>query len=206
MPPLTFPELDQLGVHHCFTLRQDRLEPLVSNVAGVLALHGFDFRLIVQAEQTHGSGVAQADRSHHGKTIPMVDALVTNDPTVTLVVRVADCGPVYFYDPIHRAIGLAHSGKKGTALNITQATLNALREHFGSRPEDLVAVLGPCIHPPDYDIDFPAQIAEQMQAAGVRKFRDCQMNTAADLGRFYSYRKELGKTGRHFAALQLPQF
>lgn len=206
MSPLTFPELDELGVHHCFTLRQERLEPLVSNVGGILALHGFDFRLIVQAEQTHGAGVAKADRSDHGKTLPAADALVTNDPAVTLVVRVADCGPIYFYDAVHQAIGLAHSGKKGTALNIAQATLAAMQDHFGSRPEDMVAVLGPCIRPPDYDIDFPAQIAGQMEAGGVRKFRDCQMNTASDLKRFYSYRKEMGKTGRHFAALQLPRF
>jgi copper oxidase (laccase) domain-containing protein len=204
MNPLTFPELDRLGVPHCFTLRQNRIEPLIANVAGVLALHGFDFRLIVQAEQTHGAEVAQADRSHHGKTIPIVDALVTNDPTVTLVIRVADCGPLYFYDPVHKAIGLAHSGKKGSALNIAQATLAAMQQHFGSEPGDMIAVLGPCIHPPDYDIDFPAQIAEQTTAAGVAQFRDCQWNTAADLAQCYSYRKELGKTGRHFAALQLP--
>jgi len=177
---------------------------VTANVGGVLALHGFDFRLIVQSEQTHGAEVARVDRAHHGTTVPFVDALISNDPTVTLVIRVADCGPLFLYDPTHQAIALAHSGKKGTASNIAQATLSAMHRHFGTKPEDIVAVLGPCIHPPDYEIDFPAQIEDQLRLAGVVQFRDCGMNTAQDQIKFYSYRKEQGKTGRHFAALQLP--
>ena len=65
----------------------------------------------------------------------------------------------------------------------------------------MTAVLGPCIRPPDYDVDFAAEIGNQAQAAGVGNFIDCGLNTASDPARFYSYRKELGKTGRMMALM-----
>ena len=68
---------------------------------------------------------------------------------------------------------------------------------------DVTAVLGPCIRPPDYEVDFATTIAEQAKAAGVGAFFDCGCNTASDLERFYSYRKEHGTTGRMMALLTL---
>jgi copper oxidase (laccase) domain-containing protein len=65
----------------------------------------------------------------------------------------------------------------------------------------VVAVLSPCIRPPDYEVDIPNAISAQAAAAGVGNFIDCGLNTASDLPRFYSYRKELGKTGRMMALI-----
>ena len=73
--------------------------------------------------------------------------------------------------------------------------------NFGTKPEDLVAVLGPCIRIPDYDVDFAGRIGEQADHAGIGDFHDCGLNTAADLDNFYSYRRELGKTGRMMALI-----
>jgi YfiH family protein len=202
--PLTFPSLDALGVPHVFTLRQDRIETTLENAGAILALHQFDFRHLVQAEQTHGNLAALVDSSHRGSRIPHADALITRDPTVTLVIRVADCGPIYFYDPIQQVVGLAHSGRKGTELGIAAATVSLMQQEAGSNPADLIAVLGPSIRTPDYDIDFTTAIGRQLRNLGITRFEDSGFNTASDLHRFYSYRKEKGKTGRHFAAIQLP--
>jgi copper oxidase (laccase) domain-containing protein len=65
----------------------------------------------------------------------------------------------------------------------------------------VTAVLGPCIRPPDYEIDFAAEIGHQAARAGVGNFIDCGLNTASDSARFYSYRKELGITGRMMALI-----
>lgn len=202
--PLSLEPLARFGVPHCFTRRQDRIETSTEKLGALLALENFDFRLLCQAGQPHGSAVAVVDSTHRNSCVPDVDALVTNDRLLTLAIRTADCGPVYFFDPEHLAIGLAHSGRKGTEQNISGEVVRVMGETFGSRPEMMVAALGPCIRPPHYEIDFAAAIGRQCREAGIVDFYDCGLDTGADLARFYSYRMEKGKTGRHFAALQLP--
>ncbi|MDR1144980.1 MAG: polyphenol oxidase family protein [Verrucomicrobiales bacterium] len=187
--PLTVPSLS-----HRFNLRGGRSRPPVCPFAGAGQ---------VQAEQVHGKLVVTVTAADRDLLIPAADALVTNCARLTLTIRAADCGPVYLYDPARRAIGLAHSGNRGTALNITAATVSAMTRAFGSRPRDLIVVLGPCIRPPDYEIDFAAAIGRQAADAGVTHYYDCGLNTAGDLAQFYSHRRERGRTGRHYAWLML---
>ena len=115
----------------------------------------------------------------------------------------ADCCAIYFVDPVRAVIGIAHSGRKGTEQNIAGMTLERIVSGFGSVPEDLVVQLSPCIRPPFYEVDFAAQIVNQLQAGGVRQIYDGGENTGADLERFYSYRMEKGSTGRMLAFLTL---
>jgi copper oxidase (laccase) domain-containing protein len=82
-----------------------------------------------------------------------------------------------------------------------QQALDLMAKHFGTWPGDVTAVLGPCIRPPDYEVDFAAGIGRQAAHAEVGNFIDCGHNTASDPSRFYSYRKELGKTGRMMAMI-----
>ena len=84
---------------------------------------------------------------------------------------------------------------------VQSTTLALMAAQFGTEPKNVTAVLGPCIRPPDYDVDFAAEIGRQADRAGVGNFIDCGLNTASDLSRFYSYRKELGKTGRMMALI-----
>lgn len=160
-----------------------------------------------RAEQVHGSEVAVVPGSPQIvapdglPVVPGADGLVTGETGVALTVYVADCGAIWLADRQTGAIGLLHSGKKGTEANIFQVALHQMAEHFGTRPEDVTAVLGPCIRPPDYEVDFAAEIGRQADRAGVGNFIDCGLNTASDLERFYSYRKELGKTGRMMALI-----
>jgi copper oxidase (laccase) domain-containing protein len=76
-----------------------------------------------------------------------------------------------------------------------------MRKAFGTQPQHLIAVLGPCIRPPNYECDFALEIGRQAQACRLGDFFDCGLDTAADLSRFYSYRKEMGKTGRMMAMI-----
>ena len=196
---LTFPNLEQPGLQHCFTLRG-------AGSSEIQVLPGqCDNPALpcIQAAQIHGNRVAAVDFPDAGCTIPDVDALVTSTTGLTLVIRVADCGPLYFYDPVRRVIGLAHSGRRGTELNIAGATLGRLEDEYGCRPADLVVVLGPCIRPPHYEVDFAGEIQRQVRSAGVLHFHDCGFNTASDPTRFFSYRMERGKTGRHHAMLKM---
>lgn len=160
-----------------------------------------------RAEQVHGHGVevipgAPRIIAPDGlPVVPGVDGLLTRATGVPLVIHVADCGAIWLADRVTGAIGLLHSGKKGTASGILPEALRIMSDQFGTRPEDVTAVLGPCIRPPDYEIDFAAEIGRQAGRAGLGNFIDCGLNTASDPLRFYSYRKELGRTGRMMALI-----
>lgn len=157
------------------------------------------------AEQIHGNQIAvitetsdQSILQHAG-----VDGLITNLPDQLLAIYVADCAAIYLADPVTRAIGLLHSGKKGTEGNILREAVMQMEKRYGTRPSDLICVVSPCIRPPDYDVDFAATIHKQASELGIVKFHDSCQNTAADLGVHYSYRIEKGQTGRMLALLAL---
>jgi copper oxidase (laccase) domain-containing protein len=170
---------------------------------GEVARLGFASEDLWLAEQVHGAGVAVVPLGLGSRRIAGVDALVTADPGVLLGIHVADCGAIFFVDARSGALGLAHSGKKGTEANILAATVARMATQFGSRPADLWVALAPCIRPPAYEIDFAAEIGRQALAAGVpaAQFCDSGQCTASDPERFYSYRLEMGKTGRMLALL-----
>lgn len=153
-----------------------------------------------RAEQVHGAGVAVIPEGEP-LVLPKEDALVTDRRGALLGIYVADCGPIWLVDRARGAIGLVHSGRKGTELGILRATVERMREAFGTEPADLVGVLGPCIRPPHYEVDIAAQLRLQATAAGIGAFHDCGIDTAADPQRWYSYRMEQGRTGRMLALL-----
>ena len=199
----TFPALQLAGLRHGFSTRAgEPLETLDAAITTAFSAAGFPMLDAVEAEQPHGNR-AQAVYTPLGIRVPDVDALATSVPRLPLVVRVADCGPVYFYDPVQQVIALAHSGRRGTDGNIVAATVACLRDTFDTQAENLIVQLGPCIRPPDYEIDFAAEIGRQVRACGVRHYHDCGLSTAAHLDRYYSYRAEKGKTGRMWAVLMI---
>jgi copper oxidase (laccase) domain-containing protein len=194
---LRFPELEARGLLHAFTLRS--VPPLISaDVPQILQEAGLpkDYWM---GEQTHGAGVAVVNLGGKGKVIPAVDALITREKNLSLVIRVADCGPVWIHCEKTGAIGLVHSGRKGTEAGVVGVTIRRMREEFGSEPSSMMALLGPCIRPPHYDVNFAGEILRQLEREKVGKVVDSGLCTASDLTRFYSYRAEKGQTGRHFA-------
>ena len=150
----------------------------------------------------HGNivtSVTEADVS----AVPGSDGLATSTKGLTLGIYVADCAPVWIVARDAHAGALIHSGKKGTETDIVTQGINTLRENHGVRPEDMIAVIGPCIRPPCYEIDFAKQIRQQAADAGVAEIHDAGICTACHPGRYYSYRREKGLTGRMLATLSL---
>ena len=160
-----------------------------------------------RAEQVHGThiaiipGASQVTAPDGFPMVAGVDGLLTAEHKVVLAIYVADCGPIWLADRKTGAIGLLHSGKKGTEGHILERAVEMMVENFATRRENLIAVLGPCIRPPHYEVDFAREIGCQAELAGIGTFHDCQLDTAADLDRFYSYRLESGKTGRMMALI-----
>ena len=96
--------------------------------------------------QVHGVHVAVVRAgSGAGWTAPEADVIVSDDPDSAIVVRVADCAPILFADTRLGVVAAAHAGWRGAAQGVAPAAVNALREHFGSQPRDLIAAIGPCL-------------------------------------------------------------
>jgi copper oxidase (laccase) domain-containing protein len=213
-PPVErFPALDELeDVQHGFVLRVPGLDVRANREMALqrleeyhqLARQSFGTRHFCLAEQIHGNSVAAVTANSVPKS-PRVDALITSDPQVLLGIYVADCCAVFLVDSRRSAIGLVHSGKKGTELNIVGAVIQKMAMVYGTEPADLVAQLSPCIRPPFYEVDFAENIAQNLRRSGVRQVFDSGENTAADLERYYSYRMEKGRTGRMLALLGIGQ-
>ena len=211
-PSETFAALDLPHIRHAFLCRvpgldvgverEEALRRLDESHAAARHELGFGAMPLATAQQVHGNEVAVVEAAQAAPA-PGADALVTNRRNIALGIYVADCCAIYLVDPVKRAIGLAHSGRKGTELGIATKAIAAMAENFGSNSADLIAQLSPCIRPPHYEVDFAAEIARQCRASGVREVFDCGENTASDLARYYSYRVEHGKTGRMLALLAL---
>jgi YfiH family protein len=187
-------------IAHGFTLRTADDTKADGYQETVCRAAGFDPCGAAWAEQTHGNGVVAV--TGPGYT-PVADGLVTRKPGLPLIVRCADCAAVYVVDRRTAAIGLAHSGKKGTQANIAGNMLATMAAAFGTRPSDCVAVISPCIGPCHYEVDLWAGIEAQLRAAGVEEIHGPRVCTACHLDRYYSYRAEKGQTGRMYALLAL---
>jgi copper oxidase (laccase) domain-containing protein len=158
------------------------------------------------AEQIHGNEIAVIDacsRGPAGREFPACDGIITNQRSVALGIYVADCCAVYIVDPRTPAIGLVHSGRKGTELGVVTNAIRQMIERFGSDPANMIVQLSPCIRPPHYEVDFAAEIIRQCRSMGIKEIHDSGVCTACDLRRYYSYRAEKGKTGRMLAMIGL---
>jgi copper oxidase (laccase) domain-containing protein len=215
LPAEQFPALSTLpNFAHGFTLRvpgievsHDKMEAL-ARLDGVhrkiRGAHGLGGTPVITAQQVHGKRIGIVDKPVAGdECFDSCDGLITNQTGVCLGIYVADCCAVYIADPVGNAIGLVHSGKKGTELGIVSIAIKSMAEHFGSRASDLVVQLSPCIRPPHYETDFAGEIARQCRSLGVTAVNDCGVCTACDLDRYYSYRAEKSRTGRMLAFLAL---
>jgi polyphenol oxidase len=202
-------------VVHGFTLRVPGIEmshDKAEALARLDAVHreirtrdGLGAAPFMTAQQVHGNNVAMVGDApaREDKCFASCDGLVTNQRGICLGIYVADCCAVYLVDPVRMAIGLVHSGKKGTELGIASKAIESMALHFGSRASDLIVQLSPCIRPPHYEIDFAADIVRQCRDLGVSQVNDSGVCTACDLARYYSYRAEKGRTGRMLAFLAL---
>jgi copper oxidase (laccase) domain-containing protein len=215
LPAEQFSALGALpNVVHGFTLRVPDIEMSHDKMEALARLdgvhreirreHGLGGAPFKTAQQVHGARIGIVDQATAGdKCFDGCDGLITNQRGVCLGIYVADCCAVYLVDPIRAAVGLVHSGKKGTELGVVANAIKSMAEHFGSRASDLIVQLSPCVRPPHYETDFAGEIVRQCRELGVTALNDCGVCTACDLNRYYSYRAEKGRTGRMLAFLAL---
>lgn len=210
---MTFPAFEALpGFAHRFTLRHPDIDVADERSVVVARLWdwhrsqaeeiGFSGSSLCIAEQVHGREVVVLT-APTSEILPGTDGIVSNVPGLVIGIYVADCCAVYLADPHTGAFGIVHSGKKGSEMGITTQAIEKMQQHFGTRPENLIVQLSPCIRPPAYEIDFAALIRQQALDAGVpaAQIHDTGLCTSLDLHRFYSYRMEKGRTGRMLALL-----
>ncbi|MFS0871632.1 peptidoglycan editing factor PgeF [Paenibacillus xylanilyticus] len=121
---------------------------------------GFSVEAWTCGEQVHGKHVAVIRAEDQGRglldrqsALQDTDGLVTNVPGVLLTSFYADCVPLYFYDPVQQAVGLAHAGWKGTVAGIAQSMVETMEREYGSRQQDIRAAIGPSIGDCCYEVD-----------------------------------------------------
>lgn len=113
---------------------------------------------MVFSHQTHTTNVMVVDETNCGMGILLernfhdIDGLVTNVPGICLVTSYADCVPLYFVDPVNRAIGLSHSGWRGTVGNIAKNTIELMKKTYGTVEKDLIVCIGPSICKSCYEV------------------------------------------------------
>ena len=185
----------------------------------------------VYLRQVHGAHVVRlaAADTRRGEAIE-ADAAVTTVAGLACAVQVADCLPVLFAAPDGRGVGAAHAGWRGLAGGVLEATVTVLCAAAACEPQSLVAWLGPCIGPRQFEVgaevvaafgdsphfvprpradgsmrwlaDLPALARDRLQAAGVVQIGGGAWCTVEDASRFFSFRRD-GVTGRMAAAVWL---
>lgn len=199
LPLLVFPSIENTGiVKHGFTTRYggvsegifkslnlsftrgDREEDVRENFRRVAEALGTEPGRFVFTDQTHTTNVRRVYEEDAGRGLTKemnytdTDGLVTNVPGLVLSAFFADCVPLYFVDPVNRAIGLSHSGWRGTAGRMGAVTVGKMNSEFGSKPEDLICAIGPCICKDCYEIsrDVADVFAEEFSGHEDEILRD----------------------------------
>lgn len=138
----------------------DQLERVIQNRILFCKANQFDYKKIITAEQVHGDEILYVDEKNAGSgydsyesALKHTDALITNCKGIPLMLFFADCVPVLFVDPIHKAIGISHAGWKGTAQKIAQKTVLKMMDNFGTNPAECLVGIGPSIGACCYEVD-----------------------------------------------------
>lgn len=200
IPYIRFPGLDRfpelchgystrlggVSTGHCSTMSfsvkcGDTVPQILENFRRMSEAIGVSKDMLVLTDQVHGDKVIPVGKEHiynaEGQTVLHgVDGIVTNVPGLTLVCFTADCVPLFFYDPVHRVVGLSHAGWRGTVAQIGRKTLEVMREHYGTEAADVHVVIGPSICAECYEVSeevadacreaFPADTLEQFLTPG----------------------------------------
>lgn len=237
LPTITSPTLAALpGIRHAFFTREggvsggiytslnggrgsnDDQAAVVENRRRMTAALGVADGQLATPHQIHSADVLVATHAWAAGEAPKADAVVTAQRGLAVGIATADCGPILFADGEAGVIGAAHAGWKGAIGGVLDATVEAM-EGLGARRAAIVAVLGPCIRQPSYEVgpefiasfratdpdngrffapsakpehfmfDLGGYVTARLHAAGVGTVEDLGLDTYADEARFYSYRR-----------------
>ena len=210
----------------------DQPDRVRANLDKAMAAVSVSTASLAQVWQVHSAEIVRADSPNQAGSPAKADGMVTARPGMSLLMRFADCVPILVFDPTRIAIGLGHAGWLGTVRGVSIQLVNRMVREFGSRPEDLIAGIGPSIGPDHYPVgpevaaqveaafgahssellqtrdgqvvfDLWAANRQQLESAGVRSVEVAGICTACHLDDWYSHRGERGQTGRFGAVLAL---
>ena len=248
-----FPAWSALGLGHGFTCRiggesdlaaggldmplhvGDNPEKVVHNRQKAASAMGFVLARTATCAQVHGTVLARVTEAEAGRgalelgtTLPDTDGLLTDCKDLPLMLFYADCTPVLLVDTQSSAIAVLHAGWRGSVGRIAQKGVKAMHDWYGTRPEAIVAGIGPSIGPCCYEVDekvreqarsFEGCFAphgtghylldlwelnrRQLVEAGVKpeNINAAEICTCCHNEEYFSYRREKGKTGRLAAIL-----
>ena len=210
----------------------DREEDVIINHKQLAQQLHYDHKKLVHMRQVHSDLVIVINpKSENFDAPPECDALVTNIIDIPLMVMVADCTPILFFDPIKNVIAVAHAGRQGALLNIVSKTINTMIKQFKSDKNNILIVLGPSIHSCCYEVG--EVVAEEVCDAGYplalsltdkkyflsvnsiihtqlkvleipeKNIDDLNICNACNKHDFFSYRADQQKTGRFAGIIML---
>ncbi|MDY6864063.1 MAG: peptidoglycan editing factor PgeF [Thermodesulfobacteriota bacterium] len=138
---------------------KDRNVSVIENRRRLCIGLGIESVSLTSCKQIHGSNVSIVNSKNKGKgafeqedAIDSCDGLITSLEDVPLLILIADCIPLSFFDPIYGVIGLVHGSWRGTLQGIAQKTVYKMKEEFGCHPEDIIVGIGPSIGPCCYEV------------------------------------------------------
>jgi polyphenol oxidase len=211
----------------------DEVENTRENKARLLSTLHLAYDSVFDVWQVHSADYIRTERPRaNTEEHQKADIILTNTPGVTLMMRFADCVPLIAFDPIKRAIGLAHAGWIGTSKNVAGVLIHSMQKEFGSNPKDILAGIGPSICQDHYPVgkevvealakNLESRISEVvkyqaeiphvdlrkaneilLQKMGVVQIEKSDVCTVYNNQDWFSHRAEKGKTGRFGAIIHL---
>lgn len=207
--------------------REDLTEKVEQNKKLVCDGFNLPYENLFIPQQTHSDNVEIINTSK--QDYPNCDGLITNKPDIAIGLNFADCVSLIFYDPVKNIAACAHAGWRGTEAKIGVKTVEKMRKSFDCSPQDIIALIGPCIGQCCFEVKddvkerllktadgkYHSEICNknqidlkilnkiQLLAIGLEKIDVCEYCTSCKSELFYSYRKEKGHTARHSAVIKL---
>ncbi|MEA3422861.1 MAG: peptidoglycan editing factor PgeF [Bacillota bacterium] len=132
---------------------EDSKENIDNNYKIFFDALNIDRNKTVATHQTHSDNIVKIESVNQFKIYEDTDGFITDVPGITLMTFYADCTPLYFYDPVKKVIGIAHSGWKGTEQKIGARMIDFFVEEFESQVENILVGIGPNISPKAYEVD-----------------------------------------------------
>lgn len=254
---LKYYKIDSFGesVRHCFTTRvggvsenefssmnlrfncNDKRENVLKNFEIICGEIGINYKDLVLSNQVHENNVVKVTAKDKGNGITMpnkfqsADGLICGERNVPIATFYADCVPLFFLDKINGVIALSHSGWKGTVKNIAKATVDSFVNDYGSRPENILAAIGPSIgvccfevggevceifkekfgdavlekHEKKWHVNLQKAVFSELEESGIPKgnITDSGICTSCNSGLLFSHRKTNGKRGNMAAFMEL---
>lgn len=214
----------------CIKSKDDSMQNIVEENKNIICNYlKIERKNLISPSQTHTANIELAIETRHD--YPDCDALIVRDKNIGIFLNFADCTPVILYDKKQNIGAISHAGWRGTAQKIAAKTVEKMGKDYNTRPEDIIAVIGPAIGFCCYNVgeevfeklsttvknfDKLSEIRQgniyvdlkninkrQLEEIGVKKIDVCPYCTVHNNDMFFSYRNENATTNRHSAVLKL---